>query len=74
LEPGQSVNVSYPFFYLSVVLKGSKIKVTLGKEPHSVTWEKVTKIGDEEWCGPTLDVTLENVGDEVFEQFIAEWR
>jgi hypothetical protein len=23
---------------------------------------------------PTLDVTIKNIGNEVFEQFIAEWR
>lgn len=74
LEPGQSVNVSYPFFYLSVVLKGSKIKIGIGKDPHSVTWEKDTSIGDEEWCTPTLDMTIENIGNTSFEQFIAEWR
>jgi putative dehydrogenase len=74
LEPGKSVSVSYPFFYLSVVLKGGKIKIGLGREPHLLSWEKNTKIGDEEWCGPTLDVTIENTGESVFEQFIAEWR
>ena len=73
LAPGQSVNVSYPFFYLSVVLKGSKIKIGLGREPHSVTWEKHTMIGDEEWCSPVLDITIKNVGEECYEQFIAEW-
>lgn len=74
LEPGKSVSVSYPFFYLSVVLKGGKIKIGLGREPHLLSWEKSTKIGDEEWCGPTLDVTIENTGESMFEQFIAEWR
>jgi hypothetical protein len=74
LEPGQSVNVSYPFFYLSVVLKGSEIKISLGNTPHAVTWKKCTSIGDEEWCSPTLDVCIENVGKTCYEQFIAEWR
>eukprot|EP00956_Cyclotella_meneghiniana_P004134 scaffold5048_cov82-Cyclotella_meneghiniana.AAC.4 len=73
LAPGQAVKVSYPFFYLSVVLKGSKIRVGLGNEPHSVSWEKDTKMGDEEWCSPVLGVTIENVGQECYEQFIAEW-
>ncbi|KAL3783372.1 hypothetical protein HJC23_013417 [Cyclotella cryptica] len=74
LKPGESATVSYPFFYLSVVLRGSKIKICLGKDPHRISWEKDMMIGDEEWCVPTLDVTIQNVGNEIFEQFIAEWR
>lgn len=74
LKPGQSVNVSYPFFYLSIVLKGSTIKTELGASGRSVSWEKSCTIGDEEWCTPTLELTMTNVGDKVFEQFVAEWR
>ncbi|KAL3798228.1 hypothetical protein ACHAWO_003433 [Cyclotella atomus] len=74
LEPGQSVNVSYPFFYLSVVLKGSEIKISLGTEPHAVTWKKCASIGDEEWCSPAVNISIENVGETCYEQFIAEWR
>lgn len=74
LQPGESVTVSYPFFYLSIVLRGSKIKICLGNDPHCIGWEKNMMIGDEEWCVPVLDVTVKNIGNEVFEQFIAEWR
>ena len=75
LEPGQTVTVSYPFFYLSIVLKGSRIKTTIGgTSPHSITYENSTVLGDEVWCSPTLDVTITNVGNSSFEQFIAEWR
>lgn len=74
LQPGATVKVSYPFFYLSIVLKGSKIKTSLSVGQHSVSWEKTTAIGDEEWCTPTLDVTISNVGETIYEQFIAEWR
>ena len=75
LEPGQTITVSYPFFYLSIVLKGSMIKTTIGgTSPHSITYEKYTVLGDEAWCSPTLDVTITNVGSNTFEQFIAEWR
>ena len=74
LEPGQSVAVSYPFFYLSIVLKGSKIEKTIGSKGHSISWDKVMEIGDEDWCTPTIDVTIKNVGESAFEQFIAEWR
>jgi hypothetical protein len=74
LQPGESVNVSYPFFYLCIVLRGSKIKTELGTSGHSISWEKEAEIGDEEWCTPTLGITISNVGDKVYEQFIAEWR
>jgi len=75
LEPGQTVTVSYPFFYLSIVLQGSKIKTTIGGTlPHSITYSKSSVLGDEAWCTPTLDVTITNVGSNTFEQFIAEWR
>ena len=74
LDPGDSVKVSYPFFYLSVVLKGSKIRISMEEEPYNVTWEKDAMIGNEEWCTPTLNLTITNVGDACYEQFIAEWR
>lgn len=74
LQPGESVNVSYTFFYLSIVLRGSKVKTELGASGHSIAWEKETAMGDEEWCSPTLGVTISNIGTKVYEQFIAEWR
>ena len=74
LEPGQSTRVSYPFFYLSVVLKGSKIKIVLGSGQQKITWLRDTQIGNEEWCRPALDLLIENIGDQRYEQFIAEWR
>ena len=75
LAPGESVTVSYPFFYLSIVLRGSKIKTVIGASAgHSVSWEKVTAMGDEDWCTPGLDINISNVGESVYEQFIAEWR
>ena len=75
LEPGQSTTVSYNFFYLSVTLKGSQIKVSLGDSSgHNISWEKSSVIGDLEWCSPTLNLTITNIGSSPFEQYIAEWR
>jgi len=76
LLPGQSVTVSYPFFYLSIVLRGSRIKTVIGGSAgHSISWERTTIMGEDvEWCTPTIDITISNVGDSVYEQFIAEWR
>lgn len=75
LEPGQSTTVSYNFFYLSVVVKRSQIKISLGESSaHAISWDKTTAIGDVEWCKPTLNLTITNIGSSIFEQYIAEWR
>jgi len=73
LEPGQSVSVSYPFFYLSIVLKGSTVKTEVGTQGHSVSWKKTAELGDVEWHNPTLGIVITNSGETVYEQFIAEW-
>mmetsp|Transcript_32735 Transcript_32735/g.49334 ORF Transcript_32735/g.49334 Transcript_32735/m.49334 type:complete len:546 (+) Transcript_32735:180-1817(+) len=74
LHPGQSSSVSYPFFNLSIVLKGSIVKTQLGPESHSISWEKAQKIGDLEWHSPSVGMKITNVGETVYEQFISEWR
>ncbi|KAL7434110.1 hypothetical protein ACHAXM_003885 [Skeletonema potamos] len=75
LEPGQSTTVSYNFFYLSVVLKGSQIKIMLGESSeHTISWDKTAATGEVEWCNPTLNLTIANIGSSIFEQYIAEWR
>ncbi|KAL9182804.1 hypothetical protein ACHAXT_004083 [Thalassiosira profunda] len=75
LKPGESANVSYPFFHLTIVLRGATIKTVVGASAgHSVTYEKTAALGDEEWRTPTVDISISNVGETVFEQFIAEWR
>lgn len=74
LQPGQSSSVSYPFFYLSIVLKGSTVKTQLGAEGHSISWEKAQEIGDLEWHSPSVGIKITNVGETVYEQFISEWR
>ena len=71
LEAGQSVLTSYPFFYLSVVIKGSSIKTEIG--PQSISWEKVYEIGDVQWNSPCTNITITNTGDQSFEQYISEW-
>ena len=73
LEPNQSVKVSYPFFYLTIVLKGSRVGMKIGNNGHGISWEKDVQLGDLEWHDPTIDVTITNKGPEKFEQYIAEW-
>ena len=75
LEPSQSTTVSYNFFYLSVVLRGSQIKISLGESSgHTISWDKTPAIGDVEWCSPNLNLTITNIGSVTFVQYISEWR
>ena len=75
LEPNQSVKVSYPFFYLSIVLKGSNVSTEVGSGGgQSISWEKELQKGDTEWSTPSLNLTITNKGPTKFEQYIAEWR
>lgn len=74
LMAGESVTVSYPFFYLSIVLRGSRIKTSISSAGHSLSWEKSKVLGAEEWCTPAVDITLTNMGEGTYEQFITEWR
>ncbi len=78
LMPGETATVSYPFFYLSIVLRGSRVQTTIGASSagaeRSVSWVKAAAMGDEEWCAPALDIGIKNLGEGVYEQFIAEWR
>jgi hypothetical protein len=74
LMAGESVDVCYPFFYLSIVLRGSKIKTSIRSAGHSLFWEQTKVMGDEEWCTPAIGITIKNLGDTTYEQFIAEWK
>lgn len=74
LMAGESVTVCYPFFYLSIVLRGSRIKTSCCSAGLSLSWERTTAIGDNEWCTPAIDITITNLGEETYEQFIAEWK
>jgi len=77
LNPGEGVEVSYAFFYLSVVLKGGRIESRVGGGEgaggRSVSWTAEMVIGDVEWNNPTVGLVLRNTGETVFEQYIAEW-
>ena len=75
LEPGATVAITYPFFYLSIVLKGSTVQTRLESNGGAarIAWDRSMVIGEVEWHSPTVGITLTNVGATVFEQFIAEW-
>ena len=71
LNPGETVSVSYPFFYLTIVQKGSNVRTEVAP---GVGWETNMQSGDMEWKSPTVNLSITNTGEGLFEQFIAEWR
>ena len=73
LQPGESVPISYPFFFLSVVLKGSTIRRSTGTGPSAISWESVHKTGDAEWNCPSVGSSITNTGSTVYEQYTVEW-
>ena len=79
LEPGECMIVTYPFFYLTVVLKPSTIKTEIGSGSSgcgapSICWEETNQIGDVAWKEPVANLKQLNVGNTVYEIYIAEWR
>lgn len=73
LQPNESMTVSYPFFYLNVVLKGGTIQTTVGTGNDGISWEKGHKTGDVDWNSPSIGNSFRNTGTSVFEQYIVEW-
>ena len=80
LEPGECMTVTYPFFYLTVVLKPSTIKTEIRGGSGdvcgapSIYWEETNQIGDVAWKEPVANLKQVNIGDTVYELYIAEWR
>ena len=71
LEPGQTTTpVTYGFFYVRVVLKGSLIQNTLKED--SVYWNESLEMGDSHWKEPCVDLSITNLGASVFEAYICE--
>ncbi|KAL7554614.1 hypothetical protein ACHAWF_018118 [Thalassiosira exigua] len=75
LNPGESATTSYPFFHLTVVLRGSRIRTETGVSGGRPFWYEVNaEAGAVEWRSPIADAKVTNVGEGVYEQFVAEWR
>jgi 3-hydroxyisobutyrate dehydrogenase-like beta-hydroxyacid dehydrogenase len=70
LEPGESVEASYPFFHLSVVLRPGRLRVRAGG---AATWEQRLERADVAWREPVANVTKTNVGSTTIVEYIAEW-
>jgi hypothetical protein len=71
LEPGESVTVNYPFFFISVILKPGTVKMECAGP---LQWTETSELGDIAWKEPVSNVTKTNVGQTTFVEYIAEWR
>jgi hypothetical protein len=78
LEPGESTQVTYPFFYFQVVLHGSTVEYQVGAGTGSgvpaISWKLESKLGDVHWKEPAAGLKLKNVGQTAYVAYIAEWR
>ena len=70
LQPGESTLVSYRFFYVRVVLKGSLVQTTL---PDNLSWSEELSIGDSEWKEPRVNMTIKNIGESAYEAYVCEY-
>ena len=73
LQPNEEISVSYPFFYLSLVLKGGTIQTTVGTGNDGFSWETAHKVGGVDWNSPSIGKSIRNTGTTVFETYIVEW-
>lgn len=72
LGPGAAAEISYPFYYLVVTLKGGTVKTSL--KGNAMSWVETSKLGDVRWKEPCTDIVQTNTGLEVYEAYIVEWR
>lgn len=70
LEPNESVTVTYPFFYFTVILQPGTVQRRTGP----LVWQEASQRGDVSWKEPTMEMGITNVGTTSFVQYIAEWR
>lgn len=74
LEPGESVDVDYPFFHFSVVLEPGTVEKTVGTGANVLRWTESAGLGDVAWKEPVMSLTKTNTGTATFVEYIAEWR
>jgi len=73
LGPKESTDVTYPFFYVRVIVKGGTVKIGQNKGG-GLTWEEKHEVGESLWKEPCSDVTVTNTGDHEYEAYICEFR
>lgn len=76
LDPGESVEVTYPFFYFQVILQGGVVEsqIGIGNGVPAISWTTQSKLGDVHWKEPVSGLKLKNVGQSTYAAYIAEWR
>lgn len=76
LEPGDTVTVTYPFFFFTVVLQGGTVhsSITAGEGIPPLSWTSSFEKGDVNWKEPVANMTQTNAGNSMFVMYIAEWR
>ena len=78
LEPGETTEVTYPFFYFQVILQGGVVESMVGAGAGSgvpaISWKTESKLGDVFWKEPVAGLKLKNVGSKTYVSYIAEWR
>jgi hypothetical protein len=79
LKPGETVSVSYLFFYVLVVLQSGHVRTflkdvrgTIRTDQEDVFWDEDLKMGDCHWKEPCHDVRISNTGNTLFEAYICE--
>ena len=73
LDTGEREVVSYPFFYVRVIVKGGKVKIGQNKG-EGLAWEETHEVGESLWKEPCENVAVTNTGDEPYEAYICEFR
>lgn len=79
LKPREAVAVSYPFFYVLVVLQGGHIRTFLKDVGEAIQTDQKDafvdedhKMGDCQFKEPCHDVRITNIGNKLFEAYICE--
>ena len=75
LPPGETVELNYPFFCVTVVVGGgSAIEKSIPTGNRHLTYTESYEKGHVEWNQPIFGIQLTNKNtDTPFEQYIAEW-
>lgn len=72
IPSGETVDISYPFFYVKVTSTPGVTKTTI--KTTGVDWTETIDVGTISWNPPTLKHRLANVGSNVLTQYVVELR
>jgi len=77
INPEESIEVTYPFFYISVVLIGGNLQSHLSSAAAGnldLSWTSRLEKGDVYWKEPVTGLKQKNIGENTVVIYIAEWR